>query len=99
MYQMSQWGWPCGCGVGCTPELLKDETYGLWRFERKLALEWKLDIRHRRFDWLRQRYPQMFLRLEDQNSVDECEWKSLGYRREDERNWWVRMQDMYSGLG
>ena len=61
-------------------------------------LEGKLAIRHGKWKWLRHRYPQMLLRLEDHNSVDEGQWKSLGYRKDDNHNWWVRMLNRYAGL-
>jgi len=100
-FQMSHWGHTCPCcGLGCTPELLKDNPgSGVWRFETKLWLQNQMDIRYKKFLWIRKRFPGMMRRLETEDiNDDEIYWFYSPQDRGKYRWWWVRVVARHGGL-
>jgi hypothetical protein len=100
-FEMSHWGHTCDCcGIGNTPELLRDcpdPGAGVWRFEAKRSLQNEMDIRHKKFLWLRKRFPELISRLETGND-DEIYWFYTPRNRMKYRWWLVRVVEKYGGL-
>ena len=103
-FKMSHWGKTCDCcGIGNTPELLKDcpdPGAGVWRFEIKRSLQGKLDIRHKKFLWLRKRFPGLIQQSDSDlgGNDDEIYWFYISRNRMKYRWWWVRVVERYGGL-